>query len=327
MDSLGIYACVSHALEQRLYFTPKNKHSINRAHIYHYSHICRQNFLTALVLWDDIYVNSNPSHSVSLSELDTLNEFYELLGTPPFIHKIPLIDNNGFYFDDRQKIYRKLFKEINDTIGCVDTPDNHDERILLVRGGLYMMEANSAGMTYLPHPRRAKVLYNSGLFSRGFDGRVYLDIVDKEVRKYIEAVNELAQFQLLSTSFPALYKFISTIAKDPLDEFRVALELRKDKNVSLFRKSVNDIDEELKKGNIHEVRASLMKTKEICDEISDSLYKKPLSYGVSIGLSPSIEVSYDCKPKVSSGFHTTFLSDLANFALKGNMPAHYMFEK
>jgi len=322
MDSLGIYECVSHTLEQHSHFKKNANHSIDNLHTNRDSLICRQNFLTALVLWDDIYVNSNPSHSVSISEHKTLSRFYKLLGTPPFIHKRPFCDNNGLLFDDCKEIYHKLYEEINGTIGHVITPENYNERILLVRGGLYMMEANGAGITYLPHPRRAKVLYNSGLFPRGFDGRVYLDIIDKEVRDYIKAINELAQFQLLSTSFPVLYKFIEEEAKDSLDQFTVALKLRDNKNVVEFRKSVNDISEELKKGNIHEFRASLLKAKEVCDEISDSLYKKPLSYGVSIGLSPSIEISGDYKAKVSSGFHATFLSDLANYGLKGIRPKY-----
>lgn len=322
MDSLGIYECVSRTLEQRSHFGYKTNHSINNVHTNCDSLVCRQNLLTALVLWDDIYVNSNPSHSVPISEYNTLSRFYKLLGTPPFIHKVPFFDTNGFEFDDRKEIYHKLYKEINDTIGHVITPDNYNERILLVRGGLYMMEANGAGITYLPHPRRAKVLYKSGLFPRGFDGRVYLDIIDKEVCEYIKAINELAQFQLLSTSFPVLYKFIAEEAKDSLDQFAVALKLRDNKNVVEFRKSVNDISEELKKGNIHAFRASLLKAKEVCDEISDSLYKKSLSCSVSIGLSPSIEISSDHKAKVSSGFHATFLSDLANYGLKGIHPRY-----
>ena len=286
--------------------------------------ICRQNLLTALVRWDDIYLNECIMHS---GRTDALNfavyRLHQMLGSPSFVHIVPMTSLK----DERKYLSSELIRELYRHIKIIanDISDER-ERWLLLRGGLYVMQANNMGIAYLPHPFRAKVLNDSGIFKREFDGQIYLDIVDKEVRNYINAINELSQFELLSTSFPVLYEFISKIAKDPFDEFKVALDLREDKNVSLFRKSVNEISEELKKGNLHAVRASLMKVQEICTEITDSLYRKPLSYGVSLGLSPSIEISREHKPKVSSGFHTTFLSDLANFALKGTIPTYYMFE-
>lgn len=283
--------------------------------------LARQNLLSAIVLWDDIYLNMHSSSMIPIA----LKRFYELFDFPLFIHDIERAHTNSGHSTIRDYIY--VYYSLSEKIKAIETHngslfDRVTEEFLL-RCGFYLAEADSIGAAYLPHPSRAKVLSDSGIFKRKFDAKIYLDIVDKEIREYIEAVNELAQFQLLSTSFPVLYKFISSIAKDPTDEFRVALDLRKDKNVSLFRESVNDINEELKRGNIHALRGSLMKVQEICNEITDSLYKKPLSYGVTIGLSPSIEISQDRKPKVSSSFHTTFLSDLANFALKGDIPVYY----
>lgn len=311
LDSWGISEILYHVIYQQYFRYSDSSESL----------ICRQNFLTALVLWDDIYLNTDLR---SIGEIGNIRgkiyRLFEILEYPSFIHSTPLI-NQGVYASSR--LGHEVSRAVNE-IATNITDDNL--KTLLLRGGLYLIHANRTGITYLPHPFRANFFQESGIFKREFDSRIYIDIVDKGVREYIEAINELAQFQLMSTSFPILYKFISKIAKNPLDEFRVALDLRKDKNVSLFRESVNDVSEELKKGNIHAVRASLMKTKEICDEITDGLYKKPLSYGVSIGLSPSIEINHDSKPKVASGFHTTFLSDLANFALKGDIPKRYMFE-
>jgi len=293
-----------------------NKFDVDSSELF----LCQQNLLTATVLWDDIYINIDRTKS---NDYCAITRLHEILGDESFAHFISL-DSYDIRDLSDSEIYNKLVDILTNNGDII----NFKERsYMLWRGGLYLMKANSTGLAYLPHPYRAKLLYDSGIFPRKFDGRVYLDIIDKEVREYIEAINELAQFQLLSTSFPILYEFISKIAKDPLDEFRIALELREEKNVSLFRKSVNEISEEVKKGNIHALRASLMKTKEICDEITASLYKKPLSYGVSIGLSPSIEIGRDHNPKVASGFHTTFLSDLANFALKGDIAKHYMLER
>ncbi len=291
-----------------------------------YFHICRENLLTAIVLWDDIYADFESHTSLPPYETIIAQKLFRALKSPSFIHQIDIHDQffihdlfvQGFFDSELYAFLNNFIKRNKDSLNYT-----YQEEELVLRSVFYLLQANLIGATYLPHPLRAKALYDSGIFKREFDGCLYIDIINKEVREYIDAINELAQCQLLSTPFPVLYKFIAKLAKNPLDEFKVALDLRKDKNVSLFRKSVNDISEELKKGNIHALRASMMKTKEICDEISNSLYKKQVSYGVSLGLSPSIEISRDGTPKVSSGFHTTFLSELAEFALKGKIPARY----
>ncbi|MBD5152767.1 MAG: hypothetical protein HDT16_09990 [Oscillibacter sp.] len=324
VDSWGLIDSLSNALKHR-----QNSKYYNDEYIVHQEHdvkgspICRHSLLTALILWDDIYINSD-SHSISGSHL-AVRYLFEVVGPSlkkdNFIHPIPISVQQDI------PTYSDLFKKLYNTIKHENCIIDSEEMYMLLWGGIYLMQANSMGVTYLPHPRRAKILRDAEVFPRNFDGRTYLDIVDKEILDYIEAVNKLAQYQLLSVPFPVLNKFIVEMATDPLDEFAVAINLRENKNVALFRKSVNDIEKELKNGNIHALKASLMKVKEACDEVSNSLYKESLSFGVSIGLSPSIEIGRELKPKVSSGFHTTFLSDLMKFALKGTRPTGYIKQK
>lgn len=327
IDSWGLSDALFYELRELGYSHGLKRYYSNNRKRWNEILLSRQNLLTAIVLWDDIFVNSIPTNSIEQFDFPPHFLLKRVLGNHSFIHGIPMTDPTDpkINYFKRLAIYSKLVDAINDILGPTIDASNFYERTLLLRSGFYLVQAIDMKKTYLPHPLRAKVLYNAKIFKHEFDSSLYLDIIDSEVKKYIEAINELAQFQLLSTSFPVLYKFISQMAKNPLDEFNVALELRKDKNVILFKESVNSISEELRKGNIHALRASLMKTKEICDEITNSLYKKPLSYGVSLGVTPSIEISGNYTPKVSSSLHTTFLSELAEYAFKGKIPKRYMY--
>ena len=207
--------------------------------------LCRQNLLTALVLFDNIYINDDyraPSISTT-----TLNRFFALLHSIPgytsFIHSIPI----------RRLPYHSYTRSLVDQL--IDIMDqqypfaSYEERYLLERSLIYSYQANLMGISYLPHPRRALLLDNLNAYQHSIDALVYLKLVDRVVEEYYKAINELAQQQLLTTSFPALYRFISDMAKDPIDEIKVALRLRSNEKVIAFRESVNQIDENMKKGN------------------------------------------------------------------------------
>lgn len=280
--------------------------------------VCKQNFLTALVLWDEIYLNSDIKNKNERDESNRVAfHLWEMLEHQPFVHTIT-IGNCMDYF------WCKRFSEI--MMRKSNNDYNSSKRDLLFRSSLYLAQAINSRITYLPHPFRAKFFKDSGIFQQSLDPRLFLNIIDDEVCEYIKATNELAKYPLMSMPFPVLYEFISRIAKDPLDEFKVALDLRNDKNVSLFRESINEITEELEKGNCLAVKANLLRVKEICDEITNSIYKKEKSYGVVIGLSPAFSIGWDGKLKISSGIHTTFLSDLAKFSFTGDIPDRYLFK-
>lgn len=178
--------------------------------------LSRQNLLTAIVLWDDIFVNSIPTHSVNRFKIPPHVLLEQILGNHSFIHGIPMTDLSApeiSYFE-HSEIYPKLVEAIDEILGVTTNVSNHDERILLLRSGFYLVQANDMKKAYFPHPLRSRVLYNAKIFKREFDSSLYLGIIDGEVSKYIEVINQLAQFQLLSTSFPVLYprwqKILST---------------------------------------------------------------------------------------------------------------------
>ncbi len=285
---------------------------------------CWENLLNAIILWDKIYINQDwRTPSVTANTIVNLSNLVPLKSNQ-FIRPVCITDHRNVSMEvfkgcveyKLQRIYKELEKETENKV-------SKSEQILLLRGYDYMLEANYLGCAYLPHPRRSKLLYDSGIFRREFDAQVYIDIIEKDVREYINAVNELSQHQLLSTHFPILYQFISSMATTPSEELAVAVSLREDKNVIQFRKSVNNIERELLRGDIQALRASLIQTKEICKKVANSLYGRPLTYEVTLGLSPAINVGTNFEFRVSSGIHTTFLTDLLEFALKGKTSKRY----
>lgn len=279
--------------------------------------ICWQNMLTSLVLWDHIYINFHQtSRSADYLEMRNFANVMEKLTGDTDIFKAVTVDVSLLHDMDVWKyvsVYEKMLQEQR------YTPD-YD---LLIRGIQYLLKANILGYDYIPHPRRAAFLQQAGIFTQKFDRTRYLDILDEEIRKYMEEVNELIGHQFQTVSFPVLYKFIEAHASNSKEELKVALELREHKNVKAFRECLDKIQKDYSEGNLLSLGTSLKETKEICRTITEDMYKKPLSFSVSLGLSPSIDVNIDFPGRTRSKLHTTFLYDLASFALKGKPKNKY----
>lgn len=291
--------------------------------------LCWQNMLTSFVLWDDIYVGSghNNGYSVLINNGDGITHkpafstnlffdvLYETIGELNFIHKLNV---------PSLKLERKVLREIKTYITDYEKNNNTQDFLLLSRGFDYMLQSNVLGCNYLPHPRRAQLLKNSKYFSPDFDRLVFFERIDKDVEKYFEELSSLINRQLNHVSFPLLYSFISATTDTPLDELKFALELRNNRNVKEFRDSVDRIEMAYQRGNLSAIAESIRQTGEICDEITGKLYKEPLSFEISLGISPSLNVPIRFPTMKKGPLHTTFLYDLASFAVKGTIPKNYM---
>lgn len=282
--------------------------------------ICWQNLLTCIVLWDDIYLNYHDynelyyfhrSRSLEKRYVNKLHSFITSSSEDPmFLHYLDRdsIPEWSPQYEDLKMLYERIGH--NDRI-------SREEIFLLLRGYNYLIESNLLGYNYLPHPRRAELLYNSGIFQKGFDRKLYLDELDKGVKDFIDRVNELSNYQLKIVHFPVLYKFIHENSKNPEEELLMALSLRREKDVIKFRESLSTIEIELENGNYLGYAASIERVKEICDDITAKMYKKPISFEMSLALSPAINLGLEPQCRVKSKLHTTFLQKLANYSLTG----------
>ncbi len=283
--------------------------------------LCWQNFLTSLILWDNIYITHRPRMMIALSEI---SDIQELIAT---VNKNSKGDQSIKRVENVDLLERTINPEkyvalYEDLTEMYPRGLNRD---LLLGGYYYLLRANALGYNYLPHPRRADIIRKSGFFDKQFDRTRYLEIIDAEVLNYMEELRKLARCQLKTISFPLLYYFISENSGGVEDELRVTMELRNNKNVKLFRKSINKIEEAYSSGNLLSLDASLQETRDICEAITREIYRKPHTFNVSLGISPSINIDGEISGKVHSRLHTTFLFDIASFAIKGKTKNKYNF--
>lgn len=304
LDNWGLSECLNSSSRYLEYYNPNNKLNNN---------LCWQNLLTSFILWDDIYFNFyDQTRSV---DRIIIGDFFSLFSNEikdnKFLH---IVNRNSlpFWEPDVDKI-----KELYEKIKAQNLTINQQK--LLLRGYNYVVDSNYLGCNYLPHPLRAEVLYNSDIFKKGFDRKIYFDILDDNIKHYIEEVNALCKNQLMVTYFPVLYKYIYENTSTKFEEMQMALSLRNNKDVIAFRKSINEIENELERGNISALKASLKKVQEICDDVTNEIYKKPLSFSVSLGLSPTIDLNLETKNRVKSKLHTTFLYDITRFSITGTV--------
>ena len=338
IDNWGLTSCMvnrfpdeySNKKARPYYINPRDYYNSN------ISDLCWQNLLTSIILWDKVYFNYSQTNSIGDLEtkfaIELLNEYVNNYDFDSITRPFELADYNYRAFHVCYPIEDYERKTIS-------FPDI-DEREELHRAIRYIHLANTTGCNYMPHPIRSQLLMKSKYFENHIEERnpnriIYLESMDQYVKEYFEKLNELSGFQLKKVPFPVLYNYISANAYTPKEQLEFACELRNNKNVIKLRKSIDKVEDEFSKGNLLSYQASLLEIKEICDEITNKMYKKPKNISVAIGVSPSIaltpsitpsinvEFSIEIPKKISSSLHTTFLCDLANFAFTGKTKGKY----
>ncbi len=318
IDNWGLSAC-AHKL------TPIDNHILSRHLYFELPHIelCWQNFLTSIVVWDKILYN--PSDPFGHDSRNRYRNYIEL----------PLYD-----YLSKQKVFKEIsFEDVSPTYSyskLIELKERWSKKAeckhkemgdLVFRGFVYALNANTLGYNYLPHPLRAAELKKIDVFQTAFNANLYLDILDKDVCNFVESINKEAGKEIASIPFPLLYHFIHSNASNPKEELEFALHLRTQKDVMDFRKSVDKISDSLNRGNILELKASIEQVHQIGIEITNKMYKKPRSFSVSLGITPSItsspislnieKNSTHIEPQIKKVIHTTFLTELASFGLQG----------
>lgn len=334
LDNLGLSACIISKY-------PNDDLLCNEDYIYsgyrtilerkEENDLCWQNFLSAIVLWDKIYINKAHTDSRSMILADVLKGILEKHFADNC--KLNEIIETKFFLPD------EAMYELSGHTKLQYHNDLNDFQIYkkreLIRVTSYLDVANANGYDFLPHPSRAKVLQENNLFnSKNNLTEKYIQSLEKNIQDFLEHMNDLYEHQLKKVDFPILYSFIRSNANEPTDELNIALELRNNKNVIKFRKSIDKMNKCLNSGDKLAYINSLKDVSAITETISHELNKKPISYEVKLGLSPTLEYPYvlpNAEMSVSgtiykrskSKIHTTFLYDLANFSLRGKTKKKY----
>ena len=278
---------------------------------------CWQNLVTSLVLWDDIYFNIRDRSHSSYDRYFT----HKLLGSFLMDNKnIHILDRNYIpFYEPDVGTARKLYDSIHSENKDYDTIE------LLFRGYLYLLDAAHLGYNYLPHPYRAKVFKESKIYQEGmFSGKDIMIRLDKDIKEFLDRINEEFQRPIIPTKFPVLYQYIKSNSNSPHEELALALSLRDSKSVSQFRNSINRIDKAISNGDYVELSEVLKTVDDVCNDVAKELSSKSHTTTVSIDLIPvpSIGISTDVtfQKRNNSKLHTAFLYDLTEFALRGKRP-------
>lgn len=302
IDGMSIEGVIMHlGGEFELYHDDYESYFENRGERYS-SEICWDNFLTAIVLWDEIW-NFKPND---------------------YRWKDIFVQSN--IVDNMKKLVRTVSREAIDepfldtylslVRGNSHTPPNIRRRTLG-----YQLISNSLGVPFLAHPRRATYLLDDLSRSIPYHSKAdfnRLDIIsriDKELMTYYERINKELGRDMLKIKYPVLIDYIIRQTNTPEEEMEAALSLRNERYVVDFRKELNNIENLINEcGDIPKILSELTTVSDLAKDIT-SKYSKETKLGeLSISLAPSFSTPIILK-KRKKGLHITFIRKLMNYGI------------
>lgn len=281
------------------------------------------NLLSSIVLWDDIYIYSNSLQEYDEASVQSRN-LYEFFNSDDLLYENDRIENMDISFIHHVQKYKVdlhhgELKKMMENLSHKYARDRLDPRsnYETCRSIEYYSIAQVLGYTYIASPHRRKILNKLFLMNEKLDPSLFMDMLDERVQEIIQEANTMCKRNVFSFRVPVLYNYIQKNAIGIEEELKYAIVLHERKDVVCFRESVKKINSLLKCGNILQARSAIQEANSICDELVNSMYKKRLTYDISIGLSPSINFGGQTKFKSKTILNTTFLCNVARTALYG----------
>lgn len=262
---------------------------------------CWDNFLTAIVLWDEIWSSKFKYNWKDILH-DTTAPVNEL---DNIIH---LVDSSVLT-PKLQRLYDELRMEPPDSnfiASYWSTP-------LLKRTNYYQILSFSLGIPYLAHPYRI----NSGFEDQStFNRNNIIDQVDKELERYYFEVKEKWGLKALNFKYPVLIDYIVKDAASPKEELLAALSLRKDPDIVDFRESMYEIEQSILRGDRALVDQVLQRISDLAKEITTKHKRKGITgeFTLSIG-GPGLTFPFQLKAKNDNKLHVTFIRKLLDYGV------------
>jgi len=273
--------------------------------------ICWENFITAIILWDGIY-SFNCQFIYDWKK--SLKNKYLADSLEKIIYQVELNMIN----DSLRDIYIEL------STGTSMLSPQSCERTLG-----YIIISNSLGVPFLAHPSR---IYNDSylfILNSLFTRLDIIDKIDKELNKYYLKVNEEIGRKFLKFNYPVLIDMIKKEAHTPEEELKIALEMREQKDVVLFRKKIQEIEQVINQGNTQVLMTELKLVSDLAKEITTKFDKKVfigeflISFTPSIGITPGFSRPISINTSIKPRLHTTFIRRLLNFGVNERNNGNY----
>jgi len=135
----------------------------------------------------------------------------------------------------------------------------------------------------------------------------------------------LEKKRIIKFSSPLLHDYVKENANTPKEQLEFALELRKQKNVTEFRKSLDLMDKLLNEGKLVELDRVMKSLDELCRDIIKKTTRKKgigsikVKWSFPFKIEPTkefeIKVPTLFKDKHDRNLRLTFLADLMDFGL------------
>jgi len=268
---------------------------------------CWYNILMAVILWDEInvlhpYPPDQETKELRLDMLKPLKGIVGFLDNTASPGTIVIMDHSMFQYIELFEYSpygRALRKE------------------LFARTSEYLFRCSYYGVDFLPHPIRSEIAFKDATLHKAFVAFNRQDIfnnIDKIVLEYYDKLNDIIGRRAFICSYPVLFDYIRKNSNSVADELKAAIELRSDKDVIRFRKSLDDLDEKVNAGDITAVDVAFKQIKELSMQIANK-HTKSIKLGeLTIGLSPSFKIPISIR-KQEKILNMTFISRLVDFGL------------
>lgn len=291
-------------------------------------HDALSNIITAIVLWDDIYIFHEATNSHYIKGIDYFKQysanFYTLdnrLHLPWDLEKIEL-DHFFEYCEATGMSFENLKPNEDGKYNSADVINvmlgNRPYYNISAEGKRaldYLFAANIHGLDYMPSIQRQAILQSYD-YSSFFIRKDVIDKIDKELMQYYARVNECLPIKRISYSFPVLLDYL--LDKYSLEDIiKGAFELKQKKSLVELRKEMDELDKAWETGNIKNIEEYFTGIEYIINELSGSI-KCDKKFNLTISFPPAL--SFDVAVPHKKSVHSVFLKDLAFYGINNRMP-------
>lgn len=255
-----------------------------------------QEYLYALVLWDNIYTIERNSYTNQWRDKKEAR-YNEHLKIETFFCDSSFIDLIG--------------KEVKAELNFNEVEDLIKNDIIF-----YTTLASALNMNLSLSSNRSKYALENGLLQKRFNRLKLVNQTEQYVNDFYNEENEKYGEPLFSFNTPLLVDYICQNANNFSEAIEIAMDLRNDRHVVNFRKAMDILDEKINNGNLLELKYCFDNIENMVKEIKNTVSTKTIE--VSISLSPSITIAHSIKgfkPK-NRRWCLSFLKDLALYGLQ-----------
>lgn len=286
------------------------------------------NIITAIILWDDIYIFRERYNSHYIDGIDYFKQYSSNFHETNQIYNLPddlknIESNYLFEYSEGSDInFYDLKPDENGNYKSVNMMKTLSKYTLFTnisyqanRAFEYLITANINGFDYMPSIQRQTIL-ESYDYANFFIRKDVMSKIDNELNRYYNQVNEHLPIKKISYPFPVLLDYLleSYCLEDII---KGAFELKQSKPVLKFRKEMDALEKAWENGNIRSIEQYFKEIEHIIDVLSGSI-KSNKKFNLTISFPPAL--SFDIAIPRKKCFHSIFLKDLAFYGINARQP-------